>query len=303
MPNSIAYAKAYKNMLDRVYKETAATSILETNPELVDFNTKNANEVLIQKLTVQGLGDYSRANGYVGGTSTLTWETHTFNMDRGRKYPLDTMDENEAMLQIGKIMAEVQRVRISPEVDAYRFERLCTLHGSLDVSADLTNDTVIPAIDTAIDTLDNYEVPKGDRIMFCSNTVHSLLKQSADINQRIITGNSPVNGILNRNITMFDEMPLIRVPSARFKNNFDYYDGSTQGQEDGGFVAANGAKALNFIILSKAATIAIIKHQAPKLILPQNNADADGYLFAYRMYHDLFVPDNKVNGIYIHSAA
>jgi hypothetical protein len=45
------------------------------------------------------------------------------------------------------------------------------------------------------------------------------------------------------------------------------------------------------------------KHVAPKIIKPEFNADADGWIYAYRLYHDLFVPEQKKNGIYIHSKA
>lgn len=209
------------------------------------------------------------------------------------------MDSNEAKLQVAEIMAEVMRTQIVPEIDAYRFEKMCTL-ASLDVSADLTYDTAITAIDTGVETLDDAEVPKEGRVLFVSNSMYTKMKQSGEFfNVRMGQAN---NGQLNREIVTFDGMPIIRVPEARFYNDFDFYDGAGD-EAAGGFATASGAKALNFMIVPISVIIAVVKHMQPKLIAPELNSDADGWIFAYRLYHDLFVPDNKVDGLYIHSVA
>jgi hypothetical protein len=38
-----------------------------------------------------GLGDYNRSTGYAVGDVTLSYETHTFNFERGRKFSLDLL--------------------------------------------------------------------------------------------------------------------------------------------------------------------------------------------------------------------
>jgi len=57
------------------------------------------------------------------------------------------------------------------------------------------------------------------------------------------------------------------------------------------------------MIVYTPAIIGVVKHMAPKLVSPELNQSADGWLYAYRVYHDLFIADNKVNGVYIHSLA
>lgn len=181
------------------------------------------------------------------------------------------------------------------EIDAYRFEKLCTDCG-LDVSADLTDDTVIQAIDTGIKTLNDAEVPQENRAIMVSNNVYNLMKQSGEhFNVRMVQQN---NGDINRNITMFDDMPVLKVPSARFHNNFDFTASGA-----GGFTPNVSAKALNFVIAYLPAVVGVKKHVSPKIIHPDYNATADAWLYAYRIYHDLFVPYYKRNGIYIHSVA
>ncbi len=42
----------------------------------------------IPKMSVQGLGDYDRDNGYQQGGVTLEYETRRMTQDRGRKFSL-----------------------------------------------------------------------------------------------------------------------------------------------------------------------------------------------------------------------
>lgn len=294
MSNTVNYASKYLEMLDRVYKANSVTSILEAGAQKYKMSGESAKNIYLRKMTLQGLGSYSRSAGYDAGDATIEWEAHTISQDRSKKFNLDAMDAVEAYTMIGELGAEFERTHVVPEVDAYRFEKICTVC-SLDASADLTDDTIITAIDTGIRTMNDNEVPAEGRVLFVSNTAYSYMKQSGEhYNVRV----QPSNGVINRNIEMFDDMPIIKVPSARFYNNFDF---ATSGA--GGFTPNVSAKALNFMIVYAPDVIAITKHQAPKIIMPANNQDYDGWQYCYRLYHDLFIPDNKVNCAYIHSKA
>ena len=94
MANSITLAKNYVALLDEVYKEAALTSVLDSDPTGMRQGA-NAHEILIQKLSMDGLADYSRNSGYVKGNVKLEWETVQFNYDRGRMFEVDSMDENQ----------------------------------------------------------------------------------------------------------------------------------------------------------------------------------------------------------------
>jgi len=298
MSNTVGYAKAYIAMLDKAYKQGAMTAGLEADASQFRASDIAANSIYVRKVAADGLADYSRSTGYVGGDTTISWEAHTFAFDRARKYTLDAMDEMEAYTQAAEVAAEVYRLSVIPEIDAYRFSKLVSIAG-LDVSATLTDDTCITALDTAIATMDDNEVPQENRILYVSNNMYKLMKQSGEF-FNVRTGSIQV---MDRNIEVFDGMPIIKVPTARFKSAFTFLDGTSQGETAGGFVPTQGAKDLNFAIVSKGSTLGIVKHIAPKLIAPALNPDSDGYVFGFRVYHDLFVLDNKTNGIYIHSKA
>jgi hypothetical protein len=295
MANNIAYAALYMQMLDSIMKKGLSTALLESGDSKYRFSAQDAKTIYLRKMALDGLGDYSRSAGYVDGDCDISWEAHTFAMDRARKFILDTMDAKEAYTQAAEVASEFYRTHVIPEIDAYRFEKLCTLCG-LDVSANLTFDTAVDALDTAIQTLDDAETAQEGRVVFVSNEFYKLLKQSGEFyNVRISNGE---NSALNRNIELLDGMPLVRVPSARFYNNFDF-----AANAGGGFAPAAGSKAINFIVGNVNESVAVIKHMAPKLIDPQFNATADGWIMAMRIYHDLFVADNKVGSFYIHTKA
>lgn len=301
MANSIAYAKAYKDMLDRIYKATAKSSILTAGESKYKFNPERANEILLQKVSTDGLGDYSRSSGYVAGDATVTWETHTFGQDRGRKYVLDTMDSKEAMFQVGTLMSEIMRTHIVPEIDAYRFSKIGSLCG-VDATADLTVDTILSAIDEGSKVLNDAEVPEEGRVLFISNEAYKLLKNSSEFFNTRVVHDSMVEKI-QRKVEMLDDLPIIKVPSARFYSAYDFYDGTTGGEEAGGFTPSAGATLFNFMIVPYNETIAVIRHLDPKLIDPKYNADADGWVIGARLYHELFIAENKRSGFYVHKKA
>ena len=100
-------------------------------------------------------------------------------------------------------------------------------------------------------------------------------------------------------VKSIDTIPLKRVPSARMKTAYTFYDGTTSGQEAGGFVAAAGAKKINWIISAKNAALGCVKTDKPRIFAPDVNQTADAWKIDYRKYHDLFLPDNKKDGLYV----
>lgn len=115
MPNSIAKFQKYIDLLDEVYKSASKTADLDGDATLVQAGA-NANEIIIPKMSLDGLADYSRNSGYVNGDVTLTNETVQFNYDRGRAFTVDAMDNEEtAGLAFGKLSSEFLRTKVVPQ--------------------------------------------------------------------------------------------------------------------------------------------------------------------------------------------
>ena len=109
--------------LDEVYKIESVTSVLDGNNRLVRMGA-NANEIIIPKMSMDGLADYSRENGYVSGDVTLTNETVTFNYERGRSFTIDAMDNEEtAGVAFGQLSGEF--IRTKAALDGSQNTPLC----------------------------------------------------------------------------------------------------------------------------------------------------------------------------------
>lgn len=185
------------------------------------------------------------------------------------------------------------------EVDAIRFATYASTSNISASNADITPGTTdVPSlIDTAESQMNDDEVPEEGRILFVSENAYKGLKAKIT---RILANE---NGV-QRNIEVFDNMPVIRVPKNRFNTAITLYDGKTAGQTDGGYIVpASTSYAINFMIVHPTAVRQITKHVKPRIFSPDVNQDADAWKFDYRIYHDAKVFGNKVKGIYLHRAA
>lgn len=304
MSNSIALITKYLDRLDTVYKQNARSAILEADSSLVQ-ETMEANVVKIAKISMDGLGNYSRQSGYATGDVVLAWETHTFTNDRGRMFKVDRMDNVEtAGKAFGALAGEFIRTKVVPEVDAYRFAKIAGTTGIEGATGTLTSSTTKAAIEAGLTTLGENEVDEGSLVIFATPTVKGLLE--AELKRDLPSGETAYGQIIN----YFNGIPLISVPQTRFYTKVDLLDGKTSGQTDGGYTkhtstssGDDAGKDINFIIMDARAAFAVTKNRVSKIVTPEENQNEDGWRFFFRVYHDLFVLENKVKGIYCHHKA
>lgn len=291
MANSIALFKKYIDKLDEVYKQSALTTDLDMDSTLVQAGA-NANEIVIPKMSMDGLGDYSRSSGYVAGDVTLTNETVQFNYDRGRKFNVDAMDNEEtAGVAFGRLSAEFIRTKVVPEQDAFAFAKLAGTSGISKATAGTYSDgdDWLEALVTAQSTMDEDEVPTEGRILYITPTGYNAIMAVDTTKSKEV---------------MASFSKVVKVPQTRFYTAIDLYDGTTSGETAGGFVkdATNG-KDINFMIVQKDAVMKYPKHTVNKVISPEANQSNDGWMFFYRAYGLVDVYENKVAGIYLSNKA
>ena len=299
MANSITLFKKYIDKLDEVYKQSAKTAVLDGDSTLAQMGA-NTNEIIVPKISMDGLGDYSRNGGYVDGDVTLTNETVTFNYDRGRAFSVDAMDNEEsAGIAFGKLASEFIRTKVVPEMDAFRFAQYAGTTGISKVSAGATLSTgteVIEALRAATTKMDEDEVPMENRILFITPTLDGLIQDMDTTKSREV-------------LSRFSQKIL--VPQSRFYTAITLYDGKTDtsstdsgvNQKVGGYVKATAGKDINFMVIHKPALLQYTKHTVSKVISPAENQMADAYKFPYRAYGLADVYENKVAGIYLHHKA
>ena len=151
-------------LLDKVYKAVCTTSDFDINGALVKAGA-NANEIIVPKLDMDGLGDYDRNSGYLDGDVTLTNETVKFNYERGRKLKTDAIDNEETGgVIMANLSSEFLRTKVAPEVDAVRYATYSSLDDITDVAPEgieyKTGEEVLKALQDVMTKLDDDEVPE-----------------------------------------------------------------------------------------------------------------------------------------------
>lgn len=337
MANLIELAASYVPMLDEVYALESCTSDLDGSPELVKEGA-NANELVIPMLDMEGLADYDRNSGYVGGDVTMRNETVKCNFDRGRSFSVDNCDNAEtAGLAFGKLSSEFIRTKVVPELDAFRFASYAgkagigSMEGTLEDGA-----AVIKALSDAQNYMDEEGVPENERHLRITPTLLSMVRNLDTTKSREV----------------LDSFASIkRVPQKRFYTAIEQLSGKND-EKAGGYrpypkhyekcsegdpgalkVVADGASPsgseikvsevtpvadpdytpiendyvravqgakINFMILHKPALIQFPKHKAPKIVSPEVNQDADAWKYGYRMVGIADVYANKLSGVFCH---
>lgn len=294
MGNTIVLAEKFLPILDEIYKRESLTSRLDAKTKPVDFG--GVNEIQIFKTSLVGMGNYSRSTGYPAGDVNAAWETIQLLQERGRSFSIDRMDDEETLgMAFGTLAGEFIRLHVVPEVDAYRFAKWAGTSGvSTTTGAALTTGTaVLAAIDVAAAQLDDDEVPVDGRLLFISQRCHRLLVNA-------VTRSLENQPTLDRRLRQLDEMTIIPVPRGRFYTEITLDPGDASNQ--GGFTKAVDAYDLNFILMHPTAVLQATKLAKLKIFSPDDNQLTDSWLFQYRLYHDAWVYDNKVDGVYIHKS-
>lgn len=332
MANSIEFAKKYTGILDEVYQRAAVSNCLNSVGNMVRAG-RNAKEILIPKIEVTGLGDYTRNVGYRTGSITWTYETHTFAYDRAIRLFADVMDVEEAgiidcFVQAG---AELQRTQVAPEGDAYTFSEIASTEGVTTKTEDLSSATaeqLLASLRTVTSAMDEKQVSTGSRYLFITPTLNGVIQDFSYANP------NRSNRVLER-FARVVEVPQVRfytaidllsgdddqfgyqkaagtyvattdteVDSSKtyYTKNGDEYTAVASPTKSGlaNYYELKGAgKDLNFMVVEKSAIIKYAKHVASRVFSPDELESLDSYMLKYRRYAICSVLENKLDGVYV----
>lgn len=302
MANTIEKETILQKALDAQMVQQSTSGWMEANAGQVIYN--GGSEIKIPKMSVDGLANYDRDNGFTGGSLSYTHETRTLTMDRGRSFSLDAMttDETNFMVNAGSVMAQFQSEKVIPEVDAYRYSKIASL--AIAGGEDCAVGGYAPS------TADIYSKIKADiakiqdrtgatNLVVCMDyNTKNTLESSTEVSKQLMVGDF-ANGDFSVKASMIDGHPILTVPSVRFKTAYTFQDGKTTGQEAGGFVTNANSKSINWIIIVPSAPIAVSKTDNIRIFDPQTNQKANAWAVDYRKFHDLWIPDNKMNQLFV----
>lgn len=245
----------------------------------------------ITTISTSGLKPHTRGKGYNEGTANNDKKTYDMGQDRDIEFFVDKQDVDEtnqdlAMANISKTFIEEH---VQPELDAYRFSKLATTaitaKNTASVAIDETN--AYSVIKAAIKPVRKYG--PANITVYVSTDVMDALERSKEFTRNITNQNVGQTALESR-ITSIDGVTLIEVwDDTRFKTAYDFTDG---------FKAADDALAIQVLVVAKQAVIMAEKENAVYLFAPGEHTEGDGYLYQNRLYHDLWVLDNHIDGIY-----
>lgn len=291
MANSIAYTKNYTALLDEVYKRAAVSTCLNS-PRRMARAGRNAKEIMIPKIEVTGLGDYTRNVGYKTGSITYEFETKTFNYDRGIKLLADVMDVEEAGVLDCFVAAgsELQRTQVAPEADAFTFSEIAGHDGITPVEEDFAAaeaEDVLASLRARTNAMDEAEVTTGSRILFITPTLKGVLDDFSLAN--------PVRS--NRVLERFSR--IVEVPQTRFYSAITLNSGDA---DQFGYAKAADAADINYMVVERSAVIKFDKHVASRVFSPDELENLDSYMMKYRKYGIVELLDNKLAGVHVSCA-
>ena len=301
MANTIATASIIQNNLDKAAQQQSLTGWMEGNASQVIYN--GGAEVKIPKLSMDGLGDYSRTDGFNTGSITFEYETRTMTHDRGRSFSFDELyvDETKFALTAATVMAEFQRTKVVPEIDATRISTIAQI--AMGVTGDTqveygytpTKTTIVDKIKEGIKTIRKAGFT-SNLVCYVTYDVQAIISQY--YGDKISSATFAINGVDTR-VPSIDGVPIIPVIDECMVTKLKFNDGKTSGQEAGGFKKASDGLDINFEIVSMEAPIAVQKTDNMRIFSPEVNQKARAWAMDYRKFHDLWVPDNKQKGLYV----
>ena len=285
--NQINQFNQCTDLLHEVYMINAKTAVLENDTTLVKQGA-NENEICIPKIEMSGLADCDSNTGYTVGAIFMT-QTVNFNYSRKWKFSINSMDNEETLrLTFATLIAEFLRTKAIPEQDAFRFATYANL-AEIKISGSLsTGVEVLEALQTAIIKMNNAEIPSENRHLFITT---DLLVETHNVDT---TKSSAILG-------EFDS--ITEVPKTIFYTAIDLLDGKVSGKEKRGFKKSSDGKDINFLIVEKSSVMQLTKYKLSKAISPEDNPDANTWIFKFNEYGFIDVHKYKPAGIYLHYRA
>ena len=298
MINTIQVATKMTDELDKAVTQKPVTGFMVDNNMRGKF--VGAKTIMIPESNVSGLGDYDRDTGFVQGSISVSHTPFTLQMDRGRSFMLDRMDNDESGVAdlAGQILGEFVRGQVVPEVDAYVLSKLAGL--AVTKGQTVTGDPSTGALKILTDAIGKIQNEVGydeELIAFVDSQMWSALQHTPELNRQLCLTDFK-RGELNTRVYSYNGVKILPVPDSRMKSAYIFNDGETEGQEGGGFTPTAAAKNIGTLVLPKRAASLIKKTEQMRVFDPAHNLNADAWKMDYRLYYDVVVKNSLAGGVY-----
>jgi hypothetical protein len=287
--NTLETASRFTGELDKIIVQKAVTGFLADNV----FRSKfvGAKTVIVPDIDFVGLADYNRDEGFARGKTSINHTSFELTKDRGRQLQLDREDLDETGIAnlAGQVLGEFTRTKVVPEMDAYVLSKLAgvaqtngnshTESGTGKYFADFI------ASVNAIRSKIGYD---EELVAFVDNTFNTGLMTSDEFGKNITVSDFK-QGDINLKVKSIEGVSIIPVADTRMKTAYKF--------TDNGFEADEAAKGIRLIVMPKKAASLVKKTETMRIFTPEQNKDADAYVFNYRLYYDVFVKKSNLEFI------
>ena len=285
---AIELKKNYTANLDEVLVNASLTSDLLSDAATAQEGNQ-ANEILVPMISMDGLGDIEANGNLTDGEVALRYETMKFNYERGRKFQVKQItNEETADVVFGKLAAEFVRTKVVPEDDAVTFATLSANAANTETATLATGAEVIEAIRKATTKMDEAEVPAEQRFLYITPTLKGLVDDLDTSKSRAV-------------LDKFEK--IIEVPQSRFYTAIDLKDGKSSEEKVGHYAKDVQGKDINFMIVYKPAVMKFFKQVAGNIITPDENQNGYAYIQKYMKYGLIDIYENKQNGVFVNHKA
>ena len=292
-------AGKYAGELDKMIVQESKTGFLSDNVFKAKFS--GAQTVHLPEISMWGLGDYDRVNGYAKSDVNLTYTQYKLGQERSRQLFIDAQDADESGVSdlAGKLVGEYTRVHVVPEIDAYVIQKLYESASQKEENVKNLEDSasavtalmeVINAAEEAID----YD-GTTPLVALVNPTMYKALMMSDEL-QRFISVSEFRQGKISLKVKSLNDCAIIPVASSRMKSEFVFDKGATS--TAGGFKASDSAKEVMAIVLPKDSASLVKKVDKVDMHNPGEDVNRDGYTINYRLYYDLFVKNSRKGTIF-----
>jgi hypothetical protein len=296
MANNLEKSQKYLDLILELFKRGSLTARLDS--ESMQYDNTDAKTVKVLTVKTTGLGNYEKDTGYPQGAITAEWVPLELTVDRGAKFLLDRVDDDEILgLTIGKAAQVFTDYEMIPEIDSYRFSRYFEGAGKVIEepafkpfgNADSgTGGGLLYAIDAAATYMNNLDVPEAGRILYVNQDLELVLRNG-------LTRYWQNDFAINTRVDSYNGLQIVYVPSKRFKTMIELLPGEN---DRWGYTTPAEARDINFMLIYPKSVIQASKTARGKFISADENQKVDSHEFQFRIFHDAFVIEKLKDGVF-----
>lgn len=261
-----------------------ATSSVLNNPEIFEY-TPYGEKVYIREVTGGSASDYDATKGFTpsGDLGSVVWSEFTAQHDRKFILPIDARKELNSIAQgmtpSGVLALERFWAKFASELDAVTYS---TIYNKVKPANRLT--TANYPVDGAngwktlakVRNLAYNSGIDGPIFGFVASSVYaeleySLIEKNGLANPHVLTLVASTDGLeVKVDVLKYHNIFLIRVPDERLITGVVLFDGDTAGQENGGWAADAGAKAIKMLFVPHGFGGQSVRHVVTNFTVPQS---------------------------------